>query len=206
MAESPVTRQSLLVRLRDPRDAQAWRQFVDAYAPLVYGYARKRHLQDADAADLTQDVLRAVAGAIGRLNYDPERGSFRGWLFTIVRNKLRNFLSRNGRHCRGSGDTDAQDLLAALPAQEQDSAEWDKEYEQRVFGWAAEQVRGEFEDSTWLAFWLTAVEGKSPKDAAAVLNLTVGAVYIAKSRVIARLRKRIEQLQGSNPPSVGGES
>src|SRR5438105_2631234 len=189
--ESPLTRQSLLVRLRDPRDAQAWKQFVDAYAPLVYGYARKRHLQDADAADLTQDVLRAVAGAIGRLNYDPERGSFRGWLFTIVRNKLRNFLSRNGRHGRGSGDTDAQDLLAALPAQEQDSAEWDKEYEQRVFGWAAEQVRGEFEDSTWQAFWLTAVEGKSPRDAAAILNLTVGAVYIAKSRIIARLRKRI---------------
>src|SRR5437870_10804180 len=136
MDESPLTRPSLLVRLRDPRDWQAWGQFVDAYAPLVYGYARKHHLQDADAADLTQDVLRAVAGALGRLNYDPERGSFRAWLFTVVRNKLRNFLTRRGR-CQGSGDSATQDLLNAVPAAaDEDSSVWDLEYEKRVFGWA----------------------------------------------------------------------
>src|SRR5437879_8147514 len=207
MDNTPLTRPSLLVRIRDPRDAQAWAEFVDVYAPLVYGFARKHRLQDADAADLTQDVLRAVAGAVGRLNYDPERGSFRSWLFTIVRNKLRNFVTRNGRHCRGSGDTDAQNMLAALPAaQEEDSGEWDKEYDRRVFSWAADQVRGEFADATWQAFWLAAVEGKNPKEAAAALKMTVGAVYIAKSRVIARLRKKIEQLQGSSPSSLGVQS
>src|SRR6516225_4147415 len=87
MADSPNTRPSLLVRIRNAEDSQAWSQFVALYAPLVYGYARKRGMQDADAADLMQDVLRAVAGAAGRLEYDPLRGSFRGWLFTIVRNK-----------------------------------------------------------------------------------------------------------------------
>jgi RNA polymerase sigma-70 factor (ECF subfamily) len=87
MADSPTTRPSLLVRIRDPQDSQAWTQFVEVYAPLVYGFARKHGLQDADAADVTQDVLRAVAGAAGRLEYDPQRGSFRGWLLTIVRNK-----------------------------------------------------------------------------------------------------------------------
>src|SRR5438067_13664602 len=88
MAEIPPTRVSLLVRLRDPQDGAAWAQFVDLYAPLVFGYARKAGLQDADAADLSQDVLGAVAGAVQRLEYDPRRGAFRGWLFTIVRRRL----------------------------------------------------------------------------------------------------------------------
>jgi hypothetical protein len=88
MAEIPRTRASLLLRLRDPQDGNAWREFVDLYAPIVYGYARKKGLQDADAADLSQDVLRAVASAIGRLEYDRQRGAFRNWLFTIVRHKL----------------------------------------------------------------------------------------------------------------------
>src|SRR5437763_1051653 len=108
MGETPVTRPSLLVRIRDSRDREAWSQFVDVYAPLVYGFARKRGLQDADAADLSQDVLRAVAGAAARFEYDPERGSFRGWLLTVVRNKLRNFLAARARHHQGSGDTSAQ--------------------------------------------------------------------------------------------------
>src|SRR5437763_3437312 len=90
MAEIPSTRASLLVRLRDPRDGAAWREFVDLYVPLVYGYARKQGLQDADAADLVQDVLGAVAGAAARLHVDSERGAFRNWLFTVVRNRLAN--------------------------------------------------------------------------------------------------------------------
>src|SRR5712664_284376 len=88
MADFPATRASLLVRLRDPHDGVAWGQFVDLYAPLVYGYVRKQGLQDADAADLCQEVLTAVAGAVGRLEYDPQRGAFRNWLFTIVRRRL----------------------------------------------------------------------------------------------------------------------
>src|SRR6201982_2616634 len=93
MAEIPTTGASLLIRLRDPRDAAAWKEFVELYAPLVYGYARKQGLQDADAADLCQEVLGAVAGAVGRLEYDPQRGAFRNWLFTVVRNKLSNWRS-----------------------------------------------------------------------------------------------------------------
>src|SRR5688500_2309100 len=87
MAESNMTRPSLLVQIRDAQNEQAWSQFVDLYAPLIYGFARKQGLQDADAADLTQEVLRTVAKSVQGLEYDPARGSFRGWLFTIVRNK-----------------------------------------------------------------------------------------------------------------------
>src|SRR5271169_167794 len=91
MAEIPTTRASLLVRLRDPRDQAAWREFVDLYAPLIYNYARKQGLQDADAVDLSQEVISAVAGAVGQLDYDPARGSFRNYLFTVLWRKLLNW-------------------------------------------------------------------------------------------------------------------
>src|SRR6266516_4559447 len=112
MPTLPLTRASLLVRIQDSRDAEAWRQFFDLYAPVVYGFARKRGLQDADAAVLMQDVLRSVAGAAGRLNYDPGKGTFRGWLFTITRNKIFNFLEARQRHPRGTGDSSAHQRLA----------------------------------------------------------------------------------------------
>src|SRR2546423_9020301 len=110
MANIPPTRASLLVRLRDPNDAAAWTEFVDLYAPLVYGYARKQGLQDADAADLSQEVLGAVAGAVRRLDYDPRRGAFRNWLFTIVRRKPASLRAAQGRHTPGSGDSADQPL------------------------------------------------------------------------------------------------
>ena len=197
MAELPTTRPSLLIRIRDNRDAEAWREFVDMYAPVVFGFATKRGLQEADAADLTQDVLRAVAGAAGQLDYDPRRGAFRSWLYTIARNKLHDFFAARRRQTPGSGDSAVQGVLEQLPAPEaHDVALWREEYEQRLFHVAAEKVRGDFECSTWQAFWRVAVEGKPAADVANSLGLTVGAVYIAKSRVLARLKKQIQELQG----------
>jgi RNA polymerase sigma-70 factor (ECF subfamily) len=103
--DSPLTRASLLVQIRDSTNHTAWQEFINLYGPVVYGFARKRGLQDADAADLMQDVLRSVAGAAGRLNYDPVKGTFRGWLFTVTRNKIFNFLEKQSRQARGSGDS-----------------------------------------------------------------------------------------------------
>src|SRR6516165_5138331 len=123
MAEIPSTRASLLVRLRDAHDGAAWREFVDLYAPVVYGYARKQGLQDADAADLSQDVLVAVAGAVGRLEYDPGRGSFRGWLFTVVRRKLSNWRRAQRSRPDGGGDTATHRLLEQCSAPGGEQAE-----------------------------------------------------------------------------------
>jgi RNA polymerase sigma-70 factor (ECF subfamily) len=199
MNDALATRLSLLVRLRDSRDEGAWSQFVELYAPLVFGFARKHGLQDADAADLTQDVLQAVSGGIRKLDYDPRRGSFRGWLFTVVRNKLRNFLAAQRRPGRGSGDSDTQQRLHELPARVDDqTAWWDQEYERRVFSWAAEQVRGAFQDSTWQAFWQTAVEGKTGPQVARALGLSVAAVYLAKGRVTARLKELVHETLGES--------
>ena len=104
MEEAPVTRPSLLLRIRDGQDHDAWRQFVQMYAPVVYGFLRKRGVQDADAADLMQDVFRSVAGAANRLDYDRQRGTFRGWLYTVTRNKLYNFLDGRRRQVLGVDD------------------------------------------------------------------------------------------------------
>jgi RNA polymerase sigma factor (sigma-70 family) len=189
MADFPPTRASLLVRLRDPKDEAAWRQFVDLYAPLVYGYARKQGLQDADAADLSQHVMSTLIGAVGRLEYDPQRGAFRNWLFTVVRRKLSNWRMAQSKSLNGSGDSATHQLLEQFPAVANAEALWEAEWEQRVFRLACEQVRADVSAATWQAFWSTAVEGRPGKQVAGELHMSVGAVYLARSRVLARLKE-----------------
>jgi RNA polymerase sigma factor (sigma-70 family) len=202
MPDVPLTQPSLLIRLRDASDEQAWAQFVDLYAPLVYGYARRRGLQDADASDVTQVVLRVVMSAIRKLDYDPQRGAFRHWLFTIVRTKLVSYVTRQPIACQGTGDSGMQILLEAQPAPEAETVAWDAEYEQRLFTWAAEQVRAQVRKETWQAFWQTAVEGRRGKEVAASLGLSLGAVRLAKSRIVARLKALIQQAQDSAAESL----
>ncbi len=195
MAEIPPTRASLLVRLRDPRDQTAWAQFIALYTPLVYGYARKQGLQDADAADLSQDVLAAIAGAVGRLEYDPARGSFRNWLFTVVRHKLSNFYRSQKNQACGSGDTATQRLLEQVAPPQQDEAAWEAEWEQSVFAWACEEVRRDVSDLTWQAFWRTAMDGQPTRQVASDLGMTATAIYLARRRVLARLKELVRSAQ-----------
>lgn len=200
MAEPPPTRVSLLARIRDGQDADAWHEFVQIYGPVVYRFARNRGLQDADAADLMQDVLRSVARHAPRLEYDPRRGTFRGWLYTVTRNKLYNFLSGQKARPRASGDEETQERLDTAPAPEPTDgpdAEWEREYRRRLSARAMERVKDEFQPSTWQAFWLTAVEGKPAAEVGAALNTTPGAVYVAKSRVLARLRDEVKRLMAA---------
>jgi RNA polymerase sigma-70 factor (ECF subfamily) len=200
MVESPATRVSLLVRLRDGGDAGAWQEFVHLYAPVIYGFARKRGLQDADAADLMQEVLRSVSNAAHRLEYDPSRGTFRGWLFTVTRNKIFNFLESRSRRVQASGDSRVQQRLEEQAGGDGKlSAEWDADYQRALAARAMELVKGEFQPATWEAFLLTAMEGRAPAQVASRVGLSVGAVYVAKSRVITRLRQEIERLQGNEP-------
>jgi RNA polymerase sigma-70 factor (ECF subfamily) len=197
MNEWPSTRPSLLVRLRDPRDERAWAEFLEIYTPLVYRLARRKGLQGADADDLAQEVFRAVAGAIDRWSPDPGRGSFRGWLFRIARNLLINLLARQGRQPRGTGDPEVARLLEEQPAPPGEASTlFELEYRRQLFQWAIEQVRGEVQPTTWDAFWRTGVGDEEPGDVAESLAMTVGAVYVAKTRVMARIRRKIEQIEG----------
>src|SRR5262245_58720959 len=193
----PTTRASLLLRLCDPLDEQAWGEFVEIYGPLVQQLARQRGLQEADAADLVQEVFRSVAAAIEGYDPDPKKGSFRGWLSTIARNLIVNLLEAQRRHPRGTGDTGIRQLLEAKPdPASEESALFDTEYRRRLLRWAAEQVREEFSELVWQAFWKTGVEGQTAEEAARSLGLTIGTVYQYKSRVVARLRREIDRVQG----------
>jgi len=126
----------------------------------------------------------------------------------VARNKLRNFLTARKLPGRSTGDAQAQHRMQELPAREEEqSAWWDQEYERRVFAWAAEQVRGAFQDSTWQAFWQTVVNERKAKEVAAELGMTTNAVYLARRRVLERLREEFEDLLDdvSNPdPSIVG--
>jgi RNA polymerase sigma-70 factor (ECF subfamily) len=193
--ESPLTRASLLVQIRDGANHSAWREFVQLYGPVVYGFARKRGFQDADAADLMQDVLRSVSSAIGRLDYDRQQGTFRGWLFTITRNKILNFIAARKIRPQGSGDTTTNRLLDNQPGDSGGADAWELEYQRRLAALAMDRIKSEFQDKTWQAFWLTAVEGQPAADVGRRIGISPGAIYVAKSRVLARLKDVVEALR-----------
>ncbi len=195
MAEAPHTRISLLAKIRDGDNTAAWSEFIQLYGPVIYGFARNRGLQDADAADLMQEVLRSVARHAGKLEYDPKRGSFRGWLYTITRNKVYNFLSGQKNRPRGAGDSAAHERLEAVPDREDPDRDWELEYQRRLSAKAMDRVKQEFHATTWDAFLGTAVDGRGANEVALDLKMSVGAVYVAKSRVIARLRDEIKKLE-----------
>jgi DNA-directed RNA polymerase specialized sigma24 family protein len=133
--------------------------------------------------------------ALPRFTLDPQRGTFRRWLFTIALNELRKLVHARKRQPRGSGDAAMRKQLEQQAASEDDEAVWDQEYQTRLFHWAADKARGHFRESTWQAFWRTAVEGQDVRHVAGALGLSVGAVYVAKSRVLARIQALVESAQ-----------
>lgn len=188
------TRATLLFRVRDAQDQSAWAEFVELYMPLVYSYALKSGLQEADAADAAQETLLLVVRAIPTFHYESERGSFRGWLLTVLRNQLRRRAQKAKQQSAGSGDTRILQVLQEQPGREELDV-WEREFQLRLFHWAANRVQKSFRESTWQAFWKTTVEGNSIAETAARLGMSEGAIYIARSRVLARIRKEIEQAE-----------
>jgi RNA polymerase sigma-70 factor (ECF subfamily) len=199
VSEYPETRASLIVRLQAGADQAAWAEFVEIYQPVIYRLARRRGLQDADADDLSQQVLAAVARAVSRWRPDANRGRFRAWLNRIARNRIINALTRRAPDRAAGG---ADDVLVGQPATGPDSALLRIEYRRGVFQWAARQVRGEFRPETWEAFWQTAVEGRPIAAVAAALNKGAGAIYTARGRVMRRLREKVFEwgLEEAEPP------
>ena len=196
MSEMPETRESMLLQIRDLEDAAAWEQFVAVYRPAMYRLARRRGLQDAEAEDLAQQVMINVSRAIGGWRKEAERGTFRSWLLRIARNAIVNALSR-GPLDAARGGTSVLEQLAQCPAAEDELVTLiDDEHRRAVFRWAAEEVRLEFQEATWLAFWLTTGEGYSVDQAAKELGKSVGSVYAARSRVMRRLKEKAHEFEG----------
>lgn len=192
-ADMNSTRISLLHRVRDAADDSAWGELLELYVPLVLAYLRRRGLQEADAADVAQDVLQAVSLHFHRFDYDPNRGTFRGWLLQITRNKLNDWHARRNRQVQGSGDTVVLQQVHQVPVSDEDS--WNALHAWRVFHWAAERVRPDFRAATWQAFWRTSLDHESPAVVAAALGMTTGAVHIAKCRVLARIKEAVAEIE-----------
>ncbi len=206
MDDSPATHPSLLVRLRDRGDDGAWSEFVEIYTPLIEGLVRRKGLQAADAADMVQEVFGAVSRAIDRYDPDPSKGSFRGWLSRIARNQILDALAARRRHPPGAGDTDVQRMLDERPAPSpEETALFESEYRRRAFAWAAERVRDEVSDLAWRVFWLAGVEGKNSREVAETVGTTIGTVYHYKSQVMARLRRKVLEIEGE-PGLEAGDS
>lgn len=197
MTEPPKTRASLILRLRHSDDQVAWSEFVEIYQPLIFRLARRKGLQEADALDLTQDVMTRVAKAIRQ--FDPHgAGTFRGWISRITRNLAIDFLRSKHRRQVTADDSSIRQMIENTPSIE-DSRWFDVEHRRQVFAWAAGKIKHEFQDSTWNAFWETAVQQVPVKQVAESMGLSPGAVYIARSRVIAKLKQKVNQhLDGSS--------
>jgi RNA polymerase sigma factor (sigma-70 family) len=196
MPSSPETRLSLIVRLQTARDEAAWAEFLIVYEPLVLGLLRKNGLQDSDAQDVCQQVLAAVIRDIERWKPDGAAASFRRWLFQITRNRVASFLARPRLGTIALGGTDAQEMMAAQPdLHEPLTDDIEQDYHKHLLLCAIGQVRSEFRDATWQAFWQTCVDGRPVEEVAQELGMSMGNVYVARSRIMARLRTRVTQMQ-----------
>lgn len=192
MQDFPETRHSLLVRVQQD-DADAWNEFSEIYRPLFYRIARRRGCQDADAQDVAQKVLVKVAAAITRFQIDDPRARFRTWVVTVCQNALVDEL-RRARPEFALGGPAGQDALAraALDVDPSDE-ELSREHRRQVFRWAAAQAASAFAESTWQAFWLTAVDNRPVGQVAIQLGISKGAVYTARSRVMQFLKQRVQE-------------
>ena len=195
LSEVPDTRDSLLVQIRDPRDHVAWEEFSRVYRPVVYRLARSRGIQDADAQDLAQRVLMSVASAIGSWRRNGEGTKFRHWLRRVARNETFKFLTRRPQDL-GYGGSSAMNILNAsaenCPSLDE---EIELEYRRQLIRRAAEIVRERVDETTWLAFSRTMVDGLSISDVAKELKCNEGTVYTARSRMVRRIRAAVCELE-----------
>jgi RNA polymerase sigma-70 factor (ECF subfamily) len=192
---SLATSGSLLAHVR-AGEAAAWNRLVGLYGPLIFAWCRRRDLQDQDIADVCQDVFLAVARHINTFRKQQPQDTFRGWLHRITANKIHDLYRRRGQEPVGAGGTDAHRRLAQVPAprEPEEASAVEGRAERGLLQRALRRVRDEFEERTWQAFWRTAVEGRSAAEAAAELGTSPGAVRVAKSRVLHRLREELGDL------------
>ena len=195
---------SLLGRIRQSADSQAWDRLVGLYAPLLTVWLRKYDVQASDVDDLVQEVLMAVAKDLKNFEHGGQPGAFRAWLRAILANRLRNFWRARGRRPQAGGDSDLEQRLQELhdPASEITQL-WDRQHDQHVARQLLDLVEPHFAPTTWKAFYRVAMEGLRADAVAAELGISLNAVFIAKSRVLSRLRQEADGLVDSSSGFLG---
>lgn len=175
------------------RDDHAWTRFVRDYSPLIYVWCRKCDLQPADASDVSQQVFQAVSRSISTFSQKSASGSFRGWLFVVTKNLIRNYLTRTLRGPRPQGGTSIQQRLLQEPDRiEEESLSGASSYAPSSMQSILDATRGGFDERTWQCFWLVAMEGRSAVEVAEQFGMKPAAVRQAKYRVTQRLRRDLK--------------
>ena len=183
------TSSSLIDRIKAD-EAGAWDRLVSLYAPLLHHWCRRWKLQEDDLADVFQEVFKTVLLHIGEFRRDRKGDTFRGWLRTILRNKVLDHFRKHAREVEGGSEANWRFSQLAAPEEPGTDPEEAAEMH-RLFLRGLELIRPEFEEKTWKAFWRTAIDGQSPQDVGSELSMTPGAVRVSKSRVLQRLREEL---------------
>lgn len=186
-----LTRETLLLRLRDTGNQPAWEEFVSIYAPVLFSHCRKRGLSFEDASDLTQEVVRSVAKAMPGFVYDRARGSFRGWLYTLLRRGISRHFERGGRDPLRRNDGEA--AMEGATVGEHDREIWEHDYRRRLLAWAMKRAKDRFNDRIWRAFEETTLRERPIDEVAAELGMTKNALTVAKCRVTTAIREIAER-------------
>lgn len=196
---------SLLDQLRRSGQSDSWDRLLTLYGPLLRRWLFEYDVQASDADDLVQDVLLAVANDIKQFEHRGHVGSFRGWLKTILLNRLRKHWRRRDRKPGGFGGSEMDAKLAALedPASEI-SLIWNQQHDQFVLRQLLQIVEPQFAPMTWTAFCRVALKAEKPAEVAQDLQISLNAVCLAKSRVLRRLRKEAEGLVESSSNFFAG--
>jgi RNA polymerase sigma-70 factor (ECF subfamily) len=184
-----TTSVTLLARLRQPGEEDAWARFVELYTPLLYYWACRLGLQADDAADLVQDVFTTLVTKLPEFTYERDK-SFRNWLRTVTRNRWRDVQRRRANSELKTNTSDVYQIADPDPAE----VFWERDYREHLVARALELMRAEFRPSTWQACWETVVSGRPATEVATRLGMSVDAVYTAKSRVLRRLRQQLDGL------------
>ena len=201
-SEDPGPTGTGLVTGLQRRDPKIWHQFVVLYGPLIYGWLRRAGLRTEDAADVSQEVFRAVAAGATHLRHGRPGDTFRGWLWTVTRSKIADFWRQRAGRPMAVGGTSAQELLLLVEESTPESRSEVATESAGVIRRAVELVRSEFEPRSWDAFWRSVVEVRPVGDVARDLGLTPNAVYVARSRILRRLRDLLAGDAGAPACSV----
>lgn len=191
------TSRSLIERLH-ANDSVAWDRLVRLYSPLLWHWCRKLHLPPQEIGDVFQEVFQAVAAHLETFHRDRPGDTFRGWLRTITTNKVRDHFRRRQREPQAAGGTEAKAWWSQLADQPDHLPELTElpSAEQALYRRALDLIRSDFEEGTWRAFWGVSVDGRLPQEVAVELNMSPGAVRVAKCRVLQRLRQELGDLHG----------
>jgi len=187
------TRSSLIRRVRDPRDAESWREFVELYEPLLLSYVRSRGLAQPDAQDVVQDILASLIGTMPEFELDHGRGRFRTWLWRVTMNALANFFRRRRR--QNQGEEEWRECLTSLENESRQGpgAAWESGHHRRVLDFVLSRVRADTQPKTWACFEQHLVQGRASDRIAAELGLTAVAVRVNASRVLARVKEQCQE-------------